>query len=118
MASLEPGRIEIDGDNLFINNTITDGAKQSEQPIELHQTYIDIHILLEGSEIVGYKDISRVSSYTLEYQSESDMALSDEPGDNYFTMQPGDICVVFPEDAHAPAISTGRIHKLIAKIKC
>ena len=115
---MEVGRIDIDGDNLFITNAKVDGVKQATQPIEVHQKYIDIHILIEGYETLGYKDISRIESYSKEYQAETDIAFSDEPGDNYFTMQPGDICVVFPEDAHAPIISSGKIHKLVAKIKC
>lgn len=115
--SVETGRIELDGDNLFINHAKVDGADQATQQLELHQTYIDVHVLLKGSEIIGYKDIAEVKSFTRPYETEGDCALSDEPGDNYFTLKPGDICVVFPEDAHAPAISDGPIHKLIAKIK-
>jgi len=115
--SIDTGRIEIDGDNLFINHSKIDGAELEKQPLELHRTYIDVHILLEGSEIIGYKNIDDVKNYTKQYQIEGDCALSDDAGDNYFTLKPGDICVVFPEDAHAPAISNGPIHKLIAKIK-
>ncbi|MGL4909210.1 MAG: YhcH/YjgK/YiaL family protein, partial [Bacteroidales bacterium] len=32
-------------------------------------------------------------------------------------LTPGDIVIVYPEDAHAPAIGYGKIRKVIAKIK-
>ena len=115
--SMETGRIEIDGDNLFINHAKVDGAQKETQLLEVHQTYIDVHILLHGSEIVGYKDIAEVASFTQPYNVDTDCALTQEQCENYFTLKPGDICVVFPEDAHAPAISDGPIHKLVAKIK-
>ena len=44
------GRIELDGDNLFINNVNPTCVKESEQVLEVHRDYIDIHILLEGKE--------------------------------------------------------------------
>ena len=51
----ELGRIEIDGDNLFINNVNPDCVARDKQVLELHRDYIDVHILLEGIETIGWK---------------------------------------------------------------
>ena len=42
----ELGRIEIDGDNLFINNVNPECVARDKQVLELHRDYIDVHILL------------------------------------------------------------------------
>ena len=49
----EPGRIEINGNDLFINHVYTEGVPAEKQPLEAHRAYIDVHILLEGRERIG-----------------------------------------------------------------
>ena len=111
------GKIVLDGDNLFINNVELTGLAQSEQVLEAHRTYIDIHILLEGEEIVGWKALEEVENITKEYSSEDDCALSSDTPTSYTTLKAGGVVIVYPEDLHAPAIGVGKIRKLIAKIK-
>ena len=40
------GRIELDGDNLFINNVNPECVPADKQVLEMHRDYIDVHILL------------------------------------------------------------------------
>ena len=51
------GRIEVDGDHLFINNVNPECVTSDQQVLELHHDYIDVHILLEGEEMIGWKKI-------------------------------------------------------------
>ena len=48
------GRIEVDGDDLFINNVNPECVTSEQQVLEVHRQYIDIHILLEGAIHRGY----------------------------------------------------------------
>ena len=82
---LPEGRIEIDGDALFVNNVHPDGKDKEEQHLEIHRKYIDVHFLISGTEA-------------------------------YIDLIPGEMAIVWPEDAHAPAISDGKLHKIIAKV--
>jgi len=114
------GRITIQGDDLFINNvapTCVDPDDVASQKLELHRDYIDVHILLEGEETIGWKDINDIKSYCQEYKKEGDCALTEEKSEIYVNIKPGEFVAVWPEDAHAPALSKGKIRKLIAKIK-
>lgn len=111
------GRIDIDGNLVFVNNVDTAGAQASSQPLEMHRQYIDVHVLLDGTERIGYLPLSCVETYSQDYCEDTDCALSAQTPQFYVDMNPGDFCIVYPEDAHAPAISTGRIRKLIGKIK-
>ena len=61
------GRIELQGDDLFINNVNPECVAADKQVLEVHRQYIDIHILLEGEETIyktGYK--STLKTHRLE----------------------------------------------------
>lgn len=111
------GRIEVEGDALFINNSSPECVVAEKQVLEVHRKYIDIHILLEGEETVGWKPLADCRNVTKPYCGEDDCALYDEPAATYVTMRPGQCLIVWPEDAHAPVIGEGRIRKLIVKVR-
>lgn len=111
------GRIEIDGDNLFINNINPLCKSATEQVLEMHQDYIDVHILLEGSEVIGWKELDDIVNISQPYEKEGDCALSDDVPTVFVTLYPGQCCIVYPEDPHAPIIGSGKIRKLIGKVK-
>lgn len=111
------GRIELDGDRLFINNISPNPSSADGQPLEMHRAYIDVHMLLSGRETIGWKDSGKVEHIVQEYDAQTDCALSDDKPSCYVNLCPGDIVVCFPEDAHAPAIGEGEIRKIIAKVR-
>lgn len=115
--SLPYGKIPVDGDNVYIMNLEIPGKKKSEQPLEMHREYIDVHILLRGTEFIGWKPLDEITNFTQEYESSSDCALSDDASRFYVELHPGEFCIVYPEDAHSPAVSEGTIRKLIGKVK-
>ena len=110
----ECGRIELDGDNLFINNSNPTCVTADQQVLEVHRDYIDVHILLEGQESVGWKALEDL---TQAYEKEGDCALYADRPTTYVTLQPGQFLIVYPEDPHAPIIGEGKIRKLIGKVK-
>lgn len=111
------GKVTVDGDNVFVMNLDIPGASEKTQPLEMHRKYIDVHILLGGNEKIGWKPLDEIQHYTQEYNEEGDCALSDDAPRFYVDMHPGEYCIVFPEDPHAPAISDSNIRKLIGKVK-
>lgn len=111
------GKIELDGDDLFINNVHPECKKKEEQVLEMHRDYIDVHIVLEGAETIGWKDIDAIQHLSQDYQKEGDFALSDDQPSTFVTLYPGQCCIVYPEDPHAPLIGSGRIRKLVGKVK-
>ncbi len=113
----EPGRITLDGDNLFINNSEPECVAQESQKLEVHHRYIDIHILLEGRERIGWKAIEDCKQLAKAYDEEADFELYADTPTTFVDLLPGQIAVVYPEDPHAPIIGHGKIRKLIAKIK-
>lgn len=111
------GRIELDGDNLYIMNSEVDAIPQEKQVLELHHQYIDVHILLEGRERIGWKAADDLTQEVKAYFSDGDCALYGDAPSMWVDLLPGQFVIVYPEDAHAPCIGEGKIRKLIAKVK-
>ncbi|RHJ49308.1 YhcH/YjgK/YiaL family protein [Bacteroides sp. AM10-21B] len=113
----ELGRIDIDGDNLFVMNINPECVAQDKQVLEVHRAYIDVHILLQGVERIGWKAIEDVKQQVKPYEEEGDCALYSDCSTMWVDLNPGQFMIVYPEDPHAPVIGQGKIRKLIAKVK-
>lgn len=111
------GRITVDGDRLYINNVNPQCVAAEEQKLEVHRNYIDVHILLEGHERIGWKPLDECKDLVQPYDAAGDCALYADRPTAYADLLPGHVCIVWPEDAHAPVVGSGKIRKLIAKVK-
>lgn len=116
LAEEPTGRIDLDGDNLFINNSNPTLIPAEKQVLEMHRKYIDVQILLEGEETVGWKALEDLQHTCKEYDEEGDYALSDEKPTTYFNVKAGQIYILYPEDLHAPIIGEGTVRKAIGKV--
>lgn len=108
-------RIVLDGDKLFINNVEATLVAQEAQPLEAHRQYLDIHVVLEGNERIGWRDLQDCGSPTKPYDEEGDYMLFHLPATSYVDLKPGQFAIVWPEDPHAPLIGEGKVRKLIVK---
>ena len=111
------GKIVLDGDKLFINNVNPECLSEEKQVLEVHRRYIDVHILLEGKERVGWRNTDDCKELAHPYDEAGDFATFFDKPTTYIDMMPNDFLIVFPEDAHAPIIGEGCLRKAIAKIK-
>lgn len=118
LCAIAPGRITLQGEELFINVCDAELHAEDEQKLEVHRKYIDVHFPLDGAERVGWSELKtlRVPSEK-PFDEENDFALYDQPASIYFTAHPGEFYVMFPEDAHAPIIGQGKLRKAIAKVR-
>lgn len=118
LSKVPTGRITLDTDNIFINIDDAVLRTQSEQVLEIHRQYIDIHIPLSGEEIVGWTPLDDLEVPSNEpFDVKRDFALYAQKASTYFTVKPGQFYIMFPEDAHAPIIGNGTLRKLIAKVR-
>lgn len=111
----EKGTKEFDG---FRCNVCVLNTPESEgKLLEAHRDYLDIHYVIEGSEAIGYADIDKLEIDT-EYNSKDDYLLLKGEMHNVY-LNEGDFCIVFPEDAHAPAMRAfdDKVKKAIVKIR-
>ncbi|AQQ10088.1 Toxin-antitoxin biofilm protein TabA [Sedimentisphaera cyanobacteriorum] len=116
LADLSPGRYELEGSRLFCNIAVESGRSKQESKLEAHKNYIDIQYVISGNEQMGWKKTSDCSLVRQPYNPEKDVAFFKDEPEKWETVSPGSFAVFFPEDAHAPLVSDGEIHKAVVKI--
>lgn len=117
LLNAELGTIKLEGDDLFVNNVLLEGKEVADAALEAHEEYADIHVVLEGKESIGWKAVEDVCNISVPYNKEKDLIFYSDAADSFATILPGQFCIVFPEDVHAPAISKAAIRKLIVKVR-
>ncbi len=116
LEELPLGRHEIDGDRLYAVVDREPGRRKEGAMLEAHDRYIDIQLILAGTDEMGWKARSACKTPAGEYDREADEQLFGDEPDSWLTVRSGAFVIFFPVDAHLPLISTGEIHKVVVKI--
>ncbi len=117
-SSVELGRYELDGDNIFymVQSYDTDPAKTV---CEAHAKYIDIQCVLDGAEVIGVADIS----------CDKTVVEENPDGDVWFyncesmpvKLTAGKFLVLYPNDLHCPGVAADGVsltcRKVVFKVK-
>lgn len=91
-------RMEIEGGGLYATRFTYETIPDEESLFESHLRYLDIHIMVDGSERV---EIAPPETLTpLEQNEANDFYAYRGEGRYKLTLSPGDFLVVFPGDAH------------------
>lgn len=116
LHELPVDKYEIDGDRVYAMVAKEPGRKREDAQLETHAQYIDIQLVLAGTDEMGWKPKASCRQPTGEYDQEEDIQFfADEP-DAWLPVGPGIFVIFFPEDAHLPLISSGPLHKVVVKI--
>ena len=117
LENMNPGEYPVEGAvdrDVYCKISEGDAKGMVIPPLEVHDTYIDIHFLLRGNETIGLRDRSRCNGENIPYDSEKDIAFL-ERCRKISSISPGNIAIVFPYDAHAPLIGEGSKRQLSGK---
>lgn len=117
LEKLAEGRHEIDGDNVFALVSECDLKDVSDAKLEVHDSYIDIQVPISAPETYGWKDRTNCDAETTEYNEAKDIAFFDDVPEVFSVVNPYQIAIFFPNDAHAPLIGSGKIKKMVIKVK-
>ena len=119
-GGIEDGKYVIDGDKLYINVMTYDSKEEEKSCFESHKKYIDIQVILEGEEIIGFESTEKLS-ITKEYDEGGDYMLY-ALNDKYdrIRVESGEFVVIFPEEPHAPSMAVDniptRVRKAVVKV--
>lgn len=118
LRAVPAGRIELCGEDLFINVADVRLVKPEKQKLEVHRAYLDVHIPLDNVETIGWRSLGEIGVPSEKpFDTEHDFALYACPAATYVTVRPGEFFMAWPQDAHAPVIGEGTLRKLIAKVR-
>lgn len=117
LATLAPGKHEIDGDEVFALILEYETKEQAACKLESHFRYIDLQYIITGTEYMGLCPLTgqkpvvenRKDDYAF-YESEVSL----------MRFEPGMFAIFFPEDLHMTSIqidAPSALKKVVVKVK-
>jgi biofilm protein TabA len=116
LKELPMDKYEIDGDRVYAMVSKDYGRNKEDALLETHEKYIDIQLVLEGTDNMGWKPKTLCIKPSGEYNRETDALFFADDPDTWITTKSGSFAIFFPEDAHIPLISSGPLHKVVVKV--
>lgn len=116
LKTLSPGVHQILDNQLFVIVEEAEGRSRVEAKLECHRKYIDIQLVLEGTDEMGWKPLANCLKPVDEYNEDRDIRFFNDTADSWISTPANSFCIFFPDDAHAPLVSEGKIRKLIFKV--
>ena len=116
LKALAQGRHDIQGDQLFAIVEDCAGRTRAEAKLECHRRYIDIQLVLEGVDEMGWKPLADCADPATNHDAARDIRFFNDAPASWIATPPGSFCLFFPDDAHAPLVSAGAIRKVVVKI--
>ncbi|HMC13748.1 MAG TPA: YhcH/YjgK/YiaL family protein [Gallionellaceae bacterium] len=116
LFALAPGRYPIIDDDLFAIVEHVPGRTREAARLECHRRYIDIQLVLDGIDEMGWKPLADCYNPVSDYSGEKDIQFFHDAPASWIATPPDHFCIFFPEDAHAPLVSSGMVRKVIFKI--
>ena len=120
LAAMENGQHEIDGEYFFVNILTYNTQPSAERIWEAHREYIDVHTVIDGSELVSQNFIEDCDCG--EYHADRDYLEVAHSSNTRFTLRPGYFAVFYPQDAHQTGVREEKepsqpVRKAVFKIR-
>ncbi|OGV55931.1 MAG: hypothetical protein A2X49_08070 [Lentisphaerae bacterium GWF2_52_8] len=110
------GKTPIRGDDIYANISSYKTKPLNESIFEAHRKYIDIQMLLQGGEGIGWA-LQPSLKIKEAYSEERDVALFERPSNPLLVpLSPGLFSLFFPHDVHMPCVSLGKISVPVKKV--
>jgi len=116
LHSLAPGHYPIVGEDLFVIVEHAQGRTRADAQLECHRRYIDIQLVLEGVDEMGWKSLPGCHEPAGDYDAGKDIRFFRDTPATWIATPPDHFCIFFPEDAHAPLVGRGAIRKAVFKV--
>lgn len=98
LAGVGPERVELRDGDVYATRFTYETIPAEESFFEAHKKYLDIHIMVQGSEGVEIAPPEALSEF--DQAEANDFYAYRGEGDYKLVLSPGDFLVVFPGDAH------------------
>ena len=120
ILSLVNGSYDVGYNNIKMNLGKYFTKSENEKFWESHKKYLDVQIMINGTEKVAINDIRDMGVKS--FDEEKDLTILE--GDKAFDiiMKTGDVLVFFPNDVHKPELNvsenddSGNIRKIVTKV--
>ena len=117
----ETGKVELDGDRVFLIRNAYDSYDPVNAKFEAHRNYIDVMYMLEGEEIIYVKPTAQLRNITKAYDPAADIMMAEFEQDNTpVRLTAGSFVILLPQDAHAPGCwveESKGVKKIVGKVR-
>ncbi len=118
LAGVGPERLEIKGGDVYATRFTYETIPAEESFFEAHKKYLDIHIMVDGSEGVEISPPETLAEF--DRVEANDFYAYRGKGNYKLVLSPGDFLVVFPGDAHRIKMQVDgpkTVSKVVFKVK-
>lgn len=116
LNALAPGKHALLGEEIFVIAEACSGRTRAEARLESHRRYIDIQLVLQGVDEMGWRPLAQCAQPLGEFDAARDIRFYGDAPSSWIATPPGAFCIFFPGDAHAPLVSDGMIRKVVMKV--
>ena len=118
LEELPPCKIKLQGDDIYVTIADVTGKEQKDCHLEAHRDYIDIQLVINGTEQMGWRATTDCNEVVKDYDEQRDVEIYGDQPDSMLTLTEGKFVIFFPEDAHMPSIAPEQHYrKIVAKVK-
>ena len=115
LEKLLPGTYHLKDNELFAVVSECEHKGLENTKLEAHRKYIDLHYIISGTDVQGWRNIKDCSEET-EFDEEKDYVFLNERLEITYSLPAGHFTIFFPEDAHLSLAGEGKIKKVVIKI--
>ena len=116
-TKMEDGRHDIEGDHMFALVQRYTSKSLGEGRWEAHRKYIDLQLVVAGTERIGYVAIEQLTAEP--YDAARDLMFLSGTAGQWITLPAGHFMLLWPGDAHMPGIQAdgaADVLKVVVKI--
>ncbi|MDD2961613.1 MAG: YhcH/YjgK/YiaL family protein [Muribaculaceae bacterium] len=117
IPEMEPQKIVLIPNDLYINIEEIHLKERTEQLLEIHKKFIDIHVPISATELIGWVPSNKLQNPVSPYNDDLDRTLYYIIPSSFVAINTGCFCIMLPSDGHSPNIGTGILKKLCVKIR-
>ena len=118
LLELSVGKNEVDGEEIYVNRMSYQTIDERDSLYEAHVNYIDIHLVLEGSENILVSDIRNMTEVKREL--ENDFIEYEGKREAICNMKQNKVLILYPSDAHMVKVKDEikkQVDKVVVKVK-
>ncbi len=118
LASVGEQRVELKGGDVYATRFTYETVPEEESFFEAHEKFLDIHIMVAGSEGVEVSPPGALTEF--DRVEANDFYAYRGPAHYRLALSPGDFLVVFPNDAHRIKMALDRpetVSKVVFKVR-
>jgi YhcH/YjgK/YiaL family protein len=116
LISLPDGTYPIRGNNLYAVVSHPPACQGALPKLEAHRRYIDIHYVLKGADVIGWRHVKECTRLQKKYSPVKDIQFFNDSPRWWATIPSGSFALCFPNDAHAPCAGLKPCHKIVLKV--